>query len=275
MRFTHFKIAYKHRLQRLRLASQLLFLFLSACLIAGLIAGRFYSAHAYCPYAVICFGAMNFTFTQNAGYLFSLTIGIGLLLCVLTMFIGRKFCSYICPLGTLQEFLFHLRSPKYRINKRIPFFYERKFRGGKYIVLSLTIILAGTGFAYIYMNFCPILTLSRMPDIILPGFLLWMLIIVGGLLTERFWCRFLCPMAALFNVFQYIGRLFHFRHLILERNIERCSDFCYCQRNCPMNINLHESTYILDLNCIHCLKCITNCPKEKTIKEERSPDEIT
>jgi polyferredoxin len=274
MPLKHVKKAYKHPRQKIRLGFQLTFLLLAVYLFAGLIAGRFHSAHAFCPYATVCFGALQFSFAKNAVFLFSLTIGIGLLICTLTIFIGRKFCSYVCPIGTVQEFLFHLRSMQYRIKKRVPFFYEHKFRGIKYVILVLTLLLVVSGLSYIYMNFCPVLTISRLPSLIWPGLLLWVVILSGGLLTERFWCRFLCPFGALLNVFQYISKLFHCRHLILKRNIERCSGFCFCITNCPMNINLHESEYVIDINCIHCLKCITNCPKDKTIKEEKSPDEM-
>jgi polyferredoxin len=184
------------------------------------------------------------------------------------MFIGRKFCGYICPIGTLQEVLFSLRSKKYRRLKRVPFFYEYKFRKLIYIIMGLTVVLVLIGKSPLYMLFCPVQTIGIIPNIFITGILIWLIIIIGSLFTERFWCRYLCPMAALMNLFQMLSKLFGFKRLMIKRNLEKCVDCCNCIKNCPMNIDLQQSEYIIDLNCIHCMKCAASCPKPNTINEE-------
>ena len=258
----------KDKSQRLRLLFQTVFFLLSVYLFIALIRGIYSTAHAFCPYAVICFGVLKAAFAGNMLFLFPVAIVLGLVIGIFTMFLGRKFCGYVCPIGTLQEWMFKLRSKKYRLTKRIPFFYERKFRAVKYIVLALTVLLVLLRKSPLFMNFCPVLTISRLPYLIIPGVIIWLAIIAGGLLTERFWCRFLCPYAAFLNLFQYLGRLFRFKRLMIKRNLEKCTDCYLCSRNCPMNIDLQQDEYIQDFNCIHCLKCAAACPKENTITEE-------
>jgi len=264
------KVLLKNNSQRIRLALQTVFLLLAVYLFAGLIAGKFHSAHAFCPYASVCFGALKLRMAGHMVFLFTTAIVTGLLIGIVTMFIGRKFCGYICPVGTLQEYLFKLRSKRYRLLKRVPFFYERKFRVAKYFVLAITFVLVLLGISPLFMNFCPVLTLSRLPNIVIPGLILWIVIIAGGLLTDRFWCRFLCPYAALLNLFQKLSRLFGFKRLLIKRNLEKCIDCCNCIRNCPMNIDLQQGEYIKDDDCIHCLICAAACPKENTINEENT-----
>lgn len=254
--------------QKLRLIIQTVFLLVSIYLFYGLISGVFCTAHSFCPYSMVCFGLLRIAFWKNMLFVFSAAIVSGLLICITTMFIGRKFCGYICPLGTIQEFLFKLRSNKYRRNQRISFFYEKKFGKLTYMILGITVFLVLIRKSPFFMSFCPILTIGQLPYLIIPGILIWIFIIIGGLLTERFFCRFLCPYGALLNVFQFLSKLFGFKRLIIKRNLESCVDCCNCMKNCPMNINLAESEYINDANCIHCLICTIACPKENCITEE-------
>jgi len=258
----------KDKSQRTRIAFQLLFVIIPMYIIIVLVQNKLHSVHAYCPYAVVCFGTLLSRWAGNMALLFTAAIAVGLLICVITMFIGRKFCGYICPIGTIQDLLFKLRNRKYRLTKHLSFFYEYKFRRLIYIILGMTVVFVIMGKSSVYMRFCPVLTIGRLPSLALTGLIVWLIIILGSLLTSRFWCRFLCPYAALLNIFQYISKLFGFKRLLIKRNLETCIDCCYCIKNCPMNLNLQEGEYITDPNCIHCMICAASCPKANTIKEE-------
>ena len=222
-------------------------------------------AHHFCPYAIVCFGFSGAAFIKITNTIFGVAIVAGFLISIITMFWGRKFCGYACPLGTIQEAIFRLRKKKYRMTKRIPFFYELKFKKIKYIVLILNSILVVSGLSYWYMNFCPILSISRIPHLAWQGIAILALILVGSYFTERFWCRFLCPYAALLNIFQGIGKLFGFKRSKIQRCMESCIDCNICNRNCPMNISISNEEVIEDQDCIHCGVCTCVCPKFKTL----------
>jgi NAD-dependent dihydropyrimidine dehydrogenase PreA subunit len=178
------------------------------------------------------------------------------------MFQGRIFCGYICPLGTLQELVFAVRR---RRSKQIPFMYERKLAKFKYILLPLNIILVLLGLSWLYINFCPIYGLSRLPSLAVGGLIIFILIMVGGIFVERLWCRYLCPYAALLNLAQGLGKLLGTKRRMIYRNLERCIDCELCSRNCPMNLDILASEYVQDHNCIHCLRCTVKCPKPGTV----------
>ncbi len=253
--------------QTLRLAVQAAFLLVAFLVWVGLWQGRCSSAHQFCPYATVCFGAIKLSFVSGLFFSYTGAVLAGLLIGISAIFLGRKFCSYVCPLGTLQEWLFKLRGKRYGLLKRVPFFYESRFAKLKYAVLLLTFFLVLLRKSPLYMNLCPILTLGSLPRLVLPGLVFLGLVLIGCLLVERFWCRFLCPYAALLNLFQLTGRLFGFQPLLIRRNLEKCTDCRLCNSSCPMNIDLTLYEYVEDCNCIHCLKCAAACPKSGTLSE--------
>ena len=252
--------------KKLRLIIQLVFLLFSAAWLIALIFGIKASLHSLCMYAGVCFGLGQQGSWVSAGGVFTLTVIFSLAVFIFTIFRGREFCGYICALGTIQEALFAVRKRSYRIKHRIPFFYDRKLAWLKYLILGISSVMAITGTAYIYIRFCPIYTLSLIPRILAPGIAVLILcVIIPGIFIERFWCRFLCPYAALLNIAQALGNLFRIRRKKIKRNLERCIDCGLCSLHCPMNINITDNETVESIQCIHCRECVCNCPKPGTI----------
>lgn len=238
---------------------QNIFIGLWIIFILILIPNKFHTCHQFCPYAAICFGAMTFS-----GYFAYIQMAIiGLLIAVSSIFIGRKFCGYICFLGTIQEYLFKL-NPKKRKTK-LPIKLHRTLGVIKYIILIITFVMALFLIQYFYMPFCPVMAVSFPKSIPVFGIITLIIIFVGGFFIERFWCRYLCPYAALMNIFQFAGKIFGIKKHVINRNWEVCIDCGICTKNCPMNIDILKYEDITDPNCIHCLKCIKVCPKEKCL----------
>jgi len=238
---------------------QLVFLGLWILLIIYLIPIIFGNCHQFCPYAAVCFGAMTF----SGFFAYLPMVIIGLLIAVSTIFIGRKFCGYICFIGALQEQIFRLNRKKEK--NRLPPTIHKFLSIFKYLVFLLTLLLAIFLLQYKFMDFCPIIALSFLNSITFLGIISLFFILVIGFFVERFWCRYLCPYAALMNVFQFIGSKLGIRRQKIKRNLEVCIDCYLCTRNCPMNIDLTQFEEISDPNCIHCLKCIEKCPKDKCL----------
>lgn len=247
----------------LRKLSQAIFLVLGLAILSMIIVGGRKSIHNICPYALICFGFLKGNLITISVGIAGLGILLGIGFMVLSMFQGRLFCGYICPLGTLQELFYALLRKKRA--KQIPFMLERRFAKLKYYILTLNIILVVVGISWLYINFCPIYGLSRLPSLAFGGLLIFIAILALGLLLERFWCRYLCPYAALLNLAQMLGKFLGIRRRKIYRNLERCIDCELCSRNCPMNLNILETEYVEDPDCIHCLRCTTKCPKPGTI----------
>ncbi|MCB5253062.1 MAG: 4Fe-4S binding protein [Candidatus Cloacimonadaceae bacterium] len=247
---------------------QLIVFLLSLGILSFVIVAGKKSIHNVCPYAVICFGMLKGNFFSLSLQVAALGIVLGLAFMLISMFWGRIFCGYICPLGTFQEGLYALFRKKGA--RQIPYFHERTFSKLKYWVLALTFILVIVGLSWIYTNFCPFYTLSRLPTLALGGLITLAIIIIGSIFLQRFWCRFLCPYAALLNLSQKLGELFGIPRRKIHRNLERCIDCGLCAKNCPMNLEILNDEYVDSLDCIHCRKCLDACPKPGTISQRRN-----
>lgn len=253
-------------LQLRRHLVQLAFLlFFGLWLLAVILAAKS-SIHALCLYSTVCFGFSKVGIFSHAAGVFGSTVLISLAVLISTMFRGREFCAYICPLGTIQEAIFSLRSTPYRKQQTLSYIYENKLNKLKYFILVITSVLSIAGIGYIYIRLCPIYALSLSPRLAFPGLaVMLLLIILPAFFMNRCWCRFLCPYAALLNAFQGLGKLFGIKRNLIMRNLERCGDCGICNSCCPMHIDITAEEYVHSPECIHCYLCASQCPKPDTI----------
>ena len=244
---------------QIRKLFQYVFLGIWLLLFLYLIPVKIHTCHQFCPYSVICFGPMIFRGLP----VYFIAVIIGLIILISTIFIGRRFCGYICFLGTIQEYIFKLNP--FKNKTRISHKLDKYIRILKYLVLIITLYMSIALIQYLYMQFCPIVIFSFPGAITKVGFVTLVIIFIGGFFIERFWCRYFCPYAALMNIFQFVGKLLGIKKHMIYRNWEICGDCNICIENCSMNIDISKYEEISDPNCIHCLKCIKICPKENGI----------
>lgn len=259
----------KSKTQMRRRIVQTASLALALGFLALVVWGGKHSIHEACPYALVCFGLSGGTFLRLGGWAMAGAIVFGFAVLVYTMFQGRQFCAWLCPLGTAQELLYSLRGKRHRMKHRTPFYAERRLAWLKYPILLVTAALTLLGLNYLFIRLCPFYSLSLLPKLIAPGLAVLGAVLLRSLFGEREWCRFLCPYAALMNVFQWLGEAVGIRRKKIRRNLECCTDCGLCSLNCPMNINIAEQEYVQDRNCIHCGICAESCPKPGTCCEER------
>lgn len=204
--------------------------------------------------------ALNAVGTLLSAHNMAYTMGIGLLILALTPFLGRFFCGWICPLGTL----FHLASrwlrPK-KVAARIKQnFYDRK-QVIKYLLLIVLLIAAAFGFMQIGL-FDPIALLTRSCQaLVSPGMRLgWMLIAIFTVLLllnawkPRFWCRYICPLGAL------LGVAAKFIPGGVVRDQKTCTDCGLCNRDCIGACSPSSKTRMAE--CFMCWNCIEDCPEK-------------
>lgn len=88
------------------------------------------------------------------------------------------------------------------------------------------------------------------------GFALLLAIAAGSLFVERFFCRYLCPLGALFAVCSR-KRLYKVR-----RRSDTCTSCGLCTRTCSMGIHIPKKDAVVSGECIQCMQCLDVCPKE-------------
>ncbi len=208
--------------------------------------------------------------------------------------LGKAFCAWVCPLGTLQELINKLGRRFDRPQHQLTAVSARRARPVKWLILLglvfLVPILAGAGVAphsagNPYCDICPsrIVTtllsanvdelalktqdpvsmgLSAFADV-LVGFML-----VAGLAMRQPFCR-ICPMLAMNAVF---------RHTSLTRLVkienEKCDKCGICTKACPMDIpEIHHESGRKAFNedCTLCGRCAEYCPDDGIIKIKFGP----
>jgi len=170
-----------------------------------------------------------------------------ILLLLPVFFLGRFFCSWICPLGTLNEAVSWCFLRNTPIQKRMALHQRERFDSFKYILFAFLIGLAVGGVLELGL-FSPLSLMMRSLSIaILPSLhsllphlyvqtpmytgawltgILFLLILLLNAIRPRFWCRSVCPMGVLLGI---------------------------CAKTSPFRIRRHESS------CIQCGKCVTVC----------------
>jgi len=182
---------------------------------------------------------------------------------------GRFFCGWLCSFGAMGDLIYYISC---RINPRrkrqtVPEQAEKYLKSLKYFVLAFIVILqwllgvslsSGTS----PWNVFGMLTsrnLSAMAAAVPTiGFVLLVLIIAGSFFIERFFCRYLCPLGAIFSIIS-LPRLFNIRRKESDCIGERCA---LCTKNCSMGLNVHETKVVRSGECIDCMNCMSVCPRQ-------------
>ena len=133
----------------------------------------------------------------------------------------------------------------------------------KYLILLLILFLCFNG-VYVRLKGCSpwdVFSMVHAGDFALGGYLvgvvLLILILCGMCVQERFFCRILCPMGAIFSLLPV------FPYFVFRRDRENCIPGCAaCTKKCPSDIGLPETGSIETRGeCFMCQKCIGTCPK--------------
>lgn len=178
------------------------------------------------------------------------------------LLMGRAFCGWICPLGTVQEWLARLAQKltggrKAWLPIDLPPYLDRPLRYLKYGILGLLLWSSVTAVVPPLEPFCPYKTLFHFE---LESALAWsvfIITIVGSLLVERFWCKYLCPMGAILALFNKISP-------IRVHTGTACLDCGQCGSTCGMGIEERPEN-VRSLECIRCLDCIDTCKRPEAI----------
>lgn len=220
---------------------------------------------------------------------------------VATAFLGRFFCGWICPLGTILDLV------TTRISKRGPI---SALTGNAKYWLLLPLLFAALFGVNLAGLFDPIaillraLTFSAYPlmgdgvrqvwvglyrvmgdgrDTIAPAYAILrdyllpfrdtfyplaftsLLLFVGILFLERYeprsWCRRLCPLGTLLGV---VGRFSPLRRV----PVKLCGDCRACRELCPTSF---DRELLQQDECILCMECSLHCPHQRVRFRFASP----
>lgn len=283
--------------KNIRLFVQVIFVALTNGYVLGFLKGRIYTG----PLKALCVPGLNCY--SCPGALSSCPIGslqavlasrdyhvsfylLGFFMVIGSIF-GRFVCGFLCPFGLVQDLLYKIPFPFKR--KNLPG--HRKLVWLKYIVLAVMVIalpllatdFLGQGKPWFCQYICPSgtllagipLTLTNAPLRNALGFLfqwkvlLLILFVLGSVVFYRPFCKYVCPLGAVYGLFHPIAL---YRYEVDEESCTHCGK---CKKVCGMDIEVWKEPNSRE--CIRCGECIKACPTcalhRKTIvnkkKEER------
>ncbi|MDY3249401.1 MAG: 4Fe-4S binding protein [Candidatus Choladocola sp.] len=204
----------------------------------------------------------------NRNYRVSFYI-LGFFLVVGSVF-GRFVCGWLCPFGLVQDLLHKIPFPIKR--KNLPG--HRKLVWIKYVILAVFVILLplfatdflGQGKPWFCQYICPGGTLFGGIPLVsasealqqAAGFLfrwkvlLLIVCLVGAMMIYRPFCKYVCPLGAVYSFFQPIA-FYHY-----EVDQEKCTACGKCRNVCGMDIEVWKEPN--NRECIRCGSCVRNCP---------------
>lgn len=218
------------------------------------------SIDAYCP-----FGALEsfLTFMTTGEFLKRIywsSVILLVLFVISNLFLGRIFCSYICPLGALQEWARKLgKVLGFKKDFELPKKYDHFLRYLKYAFLFLAVILSFYSADLFLLNngpFSALMHFGKEFEEKIIGYSLLILLLGVAVFSKSLWCRYLCPLGAFFGIVNKIN-LFG-----IKRDKKTCIDCGLCNRQCPANLNIKEADELREADCISCGNCVKSCPKE-------------
>jgi polyferredoxin len=195
--------------------------------------------------------------------------GMFLLISFLAMsFLFRKaFCSWLCPVGTISEYLWQLGRKLFRRNFHLPHWLDVGLRGLKYLLLGFFVwavssMAVGEIAAFInspYGVIADVKMLNFFRHMGETGAIVLGVLVVASLFVQNFWCRYLCPYGALLGITSLLSPA------RIRRNVETCIDCAKCAKACPSALPVDKLVTIRSAECTGCLECVAVCPAKDTL----------
>lgn len=178
---------------------------------------------------------------------------------VITLLLRRAFCGYMCPIGTVSEWLQRgagrLGVPPLKVSSRL----DRGLSLLKYPLLAIILFFTYRAAELVFRGFDPCYALiSRHgEDITLWAYVAAGAIAAASLAIVMPFCRWLCPLAAVLNPFSRLGLT------RIKRSQDACIDCGQCAAACPMNIPVDTVSQVTAARCLSCLDCLEACPERE------------
>ena len=205
-------------------------------------------------------GSSKFKFTY---YISGFFILLGVLL-------GRFICGFLCPFGWFQDLLHKIPGKKLSTAKLKPLRYL------KYVILVVFVILLpafvtnslGMGDPFFCKYICPQGVLEGAIPLALANsgiraalghlftfkFTILALFIILSILFYRPFCKWICPLGAIYSLFNKVS------FLKIQVDHEKCVGCQKCSRVCKMDVNVVDTPNHPE--CIRCGECMKACPTD-------------
>jgi polyferredoxin len=196
----------------------------------------------------------------------------GMFLLVAFLFISvvfrKAFCSWLCPIGTLSEWLWKGGAATFGRTYRLPRWLDASLRSLKYVLLLLFLWAVGSMSAVDLRQFLAS-PYGLVADVKMLEFfrsagrttvLVCSTLVILSVLTRNFWCRYLCPYGAL------MGLVSTASPMRITRDPISCIDCGKCAKACPSLLPVDVLRTVKTPECNGCFTCVAVCPVKEALE---------
>jgi polyferredoxin len=216
-------------------------------------------------------GLMNFKYFLLTGRVPSIhpaAMFLFMAFLLMSLLLKKAFCAWLCPVGTLSEYLWKLGRKIFGRNLRLPRWADLPLCGMKYLLLGFFVSIIGAMSAEALQSFmstpyglvADVKMLNFFRDMGLTAALVLLVLVLGSMLVQNFWCRYLCPYGAL------LGLVSLFSPVKIRRDADVCIDCAKCARACPAGLPVDHLVQIRSAECSACMLCVAACPQQDALQ---------
>jgi len=221
-------------------------------------------ANAFLGIKIIYQGFLNNNFSFQASFPMLIS---AISIIPLTLLFGRFFCGWMCAFGTMGDFMYYVGNRIFKIKFKMNSKVDGILKYAKYVVFLMIFMIVWSMDKINISALSPwdafgsLLTFTQLPDFsyviteITVGFILLIAIMIASMFVKRFFCRYLCPMGAVFAIVS------SFKFVRIRKPSSQCGNCRACTKKCPMGIPLYSMNRVDSLECIDCMQCVTVCPR--------------
>lgn len=178
-----------------------------------------------------------------------------------SLLLRRSFCSWICPVGAVSEWLWKLGFMKIGRNLRPPHWLDMLLRSVKYLLLAYFAFAAFTWSldslnGFLYSGYHAISDQKLLNLFIRPSgttMLVLAVLLVFSVALRNPFCRYLCPYGALLGLTALLSPS------AVQRDTGKCVSCGVCSQVCPSRIDVMHAQRVNDPECLGCWRCISHC----------------
>lgn len=187
---------------------------------------------------------------------------------LIALLLKKAFCSWLCPIGTVSEWLWKLGRKLAKRNLTPPRWLDIALRGLKYLLLGFflwTIVRMPADAIDAFMRapygaISDIKLLHFFRFIGMTGLIVMGVLVALSVAVQNFWCRYLCPYGAL------LGIAALFSPTRITRDANECIDCAKCTKACPSRLPVDVLPHVRSAECTLCLSCVAVCPAKNALQ---------